>query len=142
MMMNENFKILAKYIKDMSSETPSTETYLFVKDNISKYQLGIKIDSKAIKNQLIEVNTNLRFEDKDNNKLKSYFEISYITIVKVDEKIKDKDVLQKIILCNVQKEIYNDLEKSMLNLLHNSGYEAISFDKKIDFDELYQKNFN
>tara|TARA_B100001175_G_scaffold296706_1_gene285832 strand:+ start:1641 stop:2063 length:423 start_codon:yes stop_codon:yes gene_type:complete len=140
--MNENFKILAKYIKDMSSETPSTETYLFVKDNISKYQLGIKIDSKAIKNQLIEVNTNLRFEDKDNNKLKSYFEISYITIVKVDEKIKDKDVLQKIILCNVQKEIYNDLEKSMLNLLHNSGYEAISFDKKIDFDELYQKNFN
>ena len=141
-MMNENFKILAKYIKDMSSETPSTETYLFVKDNISKYQLGIKIDSKAIKNQLIEVNTNLRFEDKDNNKLKSYFEISYITIVKVDEKIKDKDVLQKIILCNVQKEIYNDLEKSMLNLLHNSGYEAISFDKKIDFDELYQKNFN
>ena len=140
--MNENFKILAKYIKDMSSETPSTETYLFVKDNISKYQLGIKIDSKAIKKQLIEVNTNLRFEDKDNNKLKSYFEISYITIVKVDEKIKDKDVLQKIILCNVQKEIYNDLEKSMLNLLHNSGYEAISFDKKIDFDELYQKNFN
>ena len=141
-MMSENFKILAKYIKDMSSETPSTETYLFVKDNISKYQLGIKIDSKAIKKQLIEVNTNLRFEDKDNNKLKSYFEISYITIVKVDEKIKDKDVLQKIILCNVQKEIYNDLEKSMLNLLHNSGYEAISFDKKIDFDELYQKNFN
>jgi len=140
--MSENFKILAKYIKDMSSETPSTETYLFVKDNISKYQLGIKIDSKAIKKQLIEVNTNLRFEDKDNNKLKSYFEISYITIVKVDEKIKDKDVLQKIILCNVQKEIYNDLEKSMLNLLHNSGYEAISFDKKIDFDELYQKNFN
>ncbi len=140
--MSENFKILAKYIKDMSSETPSTETYLFVKDNISKYQLGIKIDSKAIKKQLIEVNTNLRFEDKDNNKLKSYFEISYITIVKVDEKIKDKDVLQKIILCNVQKEIYNDLEKSMLNLLHNSGYEAISFDKKIDFDKLYQKNFN
>ena len=92
--MSENFKILAKYIKDMSSETPSTETYLFVKDNISKYQLGIKIDSKAIKKQLIEVNTNLRFEDKDNNKLKSYFEISYITIVKVDEKIKDKDVFR------------------------------------------------
>tara|TARA_B100001057_G_scaffold274571_1_gene274817 strand:+ start:158 stop:580 length:423 start_codon:yes stop_codon:yes gene_type:complete len=140
--MSENFKILAKYIKDMSSETPNTETYLFVKDNISKYQLGINIDSKAIKSQLIEVNTNLKFEDKENSKLRSYFEISFITIVKVDEKIKDKNVLQKIVLCDVQKKIYDDLEKSMLNLLHNSGYEAISFEKKIDFDELYKKNFS
>lgn len=140
--MSENYKILAKYIKDMSSETPNTETYLFVKDHISKYQLDINIDSKAIKSQLIEVNTKMKFEDKKNNKLKSYFEVSYITIVKVDEKIEDKDILQRIVLCDVQKEIYNDLEKSMLNLLHNSGYPAISFEKKIDFDELYKKNFN
>ena len=140
--MSENYKILAKYIKDMSSETPNTETYLFVKDHISKYQLDINIDSKAIKSQLIEVNTKMKFEDKKSNKLKSYFEVSYITIVKVDEKIKDKDILQRIVLCDVQKEIYNDLEKSMLNLLHNSGYPAISFEKKIDFDELYKKNFN
>ena len=142
MTMSENYKILAKYIKDMSSETPNTETYLFVKDHISKYQLDINIDSKAIKSQLIEVNTKMKFEDKKSNKLKSYFEVSYITIVKVDEKIKDKDILQRIVLCDVQKEIYNDLEKSMLNLLHNSGYPAISFEKKIDFDELYKKNFN
>tara|TARA_B100001093_G_scaffold314817_1_gene300386 strand:- start:138 stop:560 length:423 start_codon:yes stop_codon:yes gene_type:complete len=140
--MSENYKILAKYIKDMSSETPNTETYLFVKDHISKYQLDINIDSKAIKNQLIEVSTKMKFEDKKSNKLKSYFEVSYITIVKVDEKIEDKDILQRIVLCDVQKEIYNDLEKSMLNLLHNSGYPAISFEKKIDFDELYKKNFN
>ena len=140
--MSENYKILAKYIKDMSSETPNTETYLFVKDHISKYQLDINIDSKAIKSQLIEVNTKMKFEDKKSNKLKSYFEVSYITIVKVDEKIEDKDILQRIVLCDVQKEIYNDLEKSMLNLLHNSGYPAISFEKKIDFDELYQKNFS
>tara|TARA_B100001057_G_scaffold123063_1_gene121907 strand:- start:2632 stop:3054 length:423 start_codon:yes stop_codon:yes gene_type:complete len=140
--MSENYKILAKYIKDMSSETPNTETYLFVKDHISKYQLDINIDSKAIKSQLIEVNTKMKFEDKKSNKLKSYFEVSYITIVKVDEKIEDKDILQRIVLCDVQKEIYNDLEKSMLNLLHNSGYPAISFEKKIDFDELYKKNFN
>ncbi len=142
MTMSENYKILAKYIKDMSSETPNTETYLFVKDHISKYQLDINIDSKAIKSQLIEVNTKMKFEDKKSNKLKSYFEVSYITIVKVDEKIEDKDILQRIVLCDVQKEIYNDLEKSMLNLLHNSGYPAISFEKKIDFDELYKKNFN
>ena len=140
--MNENYKILAKFIKDMSSETPNAETYLFVKDHISKYQLGINIDSKAIKSQLIEINTNMKFEDKEDNKLKSYFEISHITIIKVDEKITDKNILQKIILCDVQKEIYEDLEKSMLNLLHNSGYPAISFDKKVNFDDLYQKNFN
>ena len=141
-MMKKNYKILAKYIKDMSSETPNAETYLFVKDNISKYQLGINISSEAIKTQLIEVNTNLKFTDKENNKLKSHFEISYITIVKVDEEIKDKKVLQKIILCEVQKDIYEDLEKSMIELLHNSGYPAINFEKKIDFEELYKKNFN
>ena len=141
-MMKKNYKILAKYIKDMSSETPNAETYLFVKDNISKYQLGINISSEAIKTQLIEVNTNLKFTDKENNKLKSHFEISYITIVKVDEEIKDKNILQKIILCEVQKDIYEDLEKSMIGLLHNSGYPAVTFEKKIDFEELYKKNFN
>ena len=141
-MMKKNYKILAKYIKDMSSETPNAETYLFVKDNISKYQLGINISSEAIKTQLIEVNTNLKFTDKENNKLKSHFEISYITIVKVDEEIKYKNILQKIILCEVQKDIYEDLEKSMIELLHNSGYPAINFEKKIDFEELYKKNFN
>ena len=141
-MMKKNYKILAKYIKDMSSETPNAETYLFVKENISKYQLGININSEALKTQLIEVNTNLRFEDKENSKLKSHFEISYVTIVKVDEKIKDKNILQKIVLCDLQKDIYDDLEKSMIGLLHNSGYPAVSFEKKIDFEELYKKNFN
>ena len=140
--MTEKYKILGKYIKDMSSETPDAETYLFVKDNISKYQLGININSEALKTQLIEVNTNLKFEDKENSKFKSHFEISYITIIKVDEKIKDKNVLQKIVLCDVQKDIYEDLEKSMIGLLHNSGYPAVNFEKKIDFEELYKKNFN
>ena len=140
--MTEKFKILAKYIKDMSSETPNAETYLFVKDNISKYQLGINISSEAIKTQLIEVNTNLKFIDKENNKLKSHFEISYISIVKVDEEIKDKNILQKIILCDVQKEIYSEMEKALLNLLHMSGYSNIKFEKKIDFEELYNKKFN
>ena len=140
--MTKNYKILAKYIKDMSSETPDAETYLFVKDNISKYQLGININSEALKTQLIEVNTNLKFEDKENSKFKSHFEISYITIIKVSEEIKDKNILQKIILCDVQKDIYEDLEKSMVGLLHNSGYPAVKFEKKIDFEELYKKNFN
>ena len=140
--MTEKYKILGKYIKDLSGETKDIETYLFVKDNISKYQLGIDITSKALKNKMIEVNTKLKFEDKSQNQKKSYFEIVFSTIVRVNENIQDKKELQKIILCDVQIEIYPDLEKSLLDLLHNSGYPAIKFEKKIDFEKLYNQKFN
>ena len=140
--MTENYKILGKYIKDMSSETPDIETYLFVRDHISKYQLGIDINSKALKNKLIEINTTLKIEDKKENKKKSYFEIVFSSIVKIDEKIKDKKELEKIILCDVQNQIYPDLEKSLLDLLHNSGYPGIKFEKKIDFENLYNQRSN
>ena len=142
MTMTKNYKILAKFIKDLSSETPDAETYLFVKDNIAKYQLEIDITSKALKNQMIEVNTKLKFEDKENNTKKFYFEIIYATIIRLDDQIKEKKELEKIILCDVQIEIYSDLEKSLLDLLHNSGYPGIKFEKKIDFEKLYNQKFN
>ena len=140
--MTEKFKILAKFIKDASSETPDVDTYLFVKDNISKYQLNIDINSKAIKNKLIEVNITLKFEDKDPNEKKSYFEIIYTTIIKVDEDIKEKKDLEKIILCDIPTKIYPELEKSFLNLLHNSGHEDIKLEKKVDFYKVYNERFN
>ena len=140
--MNENYKILGKYIKDMSSETPDIETFMFVKDYISKYQLKIDINSKAVKNKLIEINTILKFEDKNENIKKSFFEIVFATIIKVADEIKEKKDLEKIILCDVQKDIYPDLETSFLNLLHNSGYPGIKFEKKIDFEKLYNQKFN
>ena len=142
MKMTKNYKILGKYIKDMSSETPDIETYLFVRDNISKYQLNIDIASKAVKNKMIEIITTLKFEDKSENNKRSFFEIIFATIISVSEENKNKKDLEKIILCDVQKEIYPDLENSFLNLLHNSGYPDIKFEKKIDFEELYKKNFN
>ena len=142
MTMTEKFKILAKYIKDMSSETPDIETFLFAKDNISKYQLNIDINSKPLKNKLVEINTTLKFEDKNTNNKKAYFEIVFATIVKIGDEIKDKSDLQKIILCDVQKEIYPNLENSFVNLLHNSGYPNIKFEKKIDFEKLYNEKFN
>ena len=141
-MMTEKYKILGKYIKDLSSETKDVETYLFVRDNIFKYQLGIDITSKALKNKMIEVNTIMKFEDKQENKKKSYFEINYATIVKVGENIKEKKDLEKIILCDVQIEIYPKLEKSLLDLLHNSGYPAVKFEKKVDFENLYNQRSN
>ena len=140
--MIEKYKILAKYIKDMSSETPDIETYIFVKDYISKYQLNIDINSKAIKNKMIEINTILKFEDKQSNKKKSYFEINYSTIIKIEEEIKEKEDLEKIILCDVQTEIYPELEKSLLNLLHDSGYPDVKFEKKVDFEQLYTQRLN
>tara|TARA_Y100000992_G_scaffold241266_1_gene172156 strand:+ start:638 stop:1063 length:426 start_codon:yes stop_codon:yes gene_type:complete len=141
-MMTEKFKILAKYIKDMSSETPDVETFLFVKDNISKYQLNIDITSKALKNKLIEVNTTMRFEDKEPNEKKSYFEVVFATIIKVDDEIKEKKDLERVILCDVQNKIFPELEKSFLNLIHNSGHPDIKLEKKIDFDKLYNEKFN
>ena len=120
--MTENFKILAEFIKDISSETPNIESYIYVKKNISKYQLNIDINSKPLKNKMIEVNTTLKFEDKEYNEKKSYFEIVYASVVKIDESVKDKKELEKIILCDVQNKIYPNLEKAFLNLLHNSGY--------------------
>tara|TARA_B100001769_G_C21855713_1_gene463657 strand:+ start:265 stop:687 length:423 start_codon:yes stop_codon:yes gene_type:complete len=140
--MTEKFKILAKYIKDMSSETPDIETFLFVKENISKYQLNIDIASKALKNKLIEVNTTLKFEDKEPNEKKSYYEIIYSTIIKVDNEIKEKRDLEKIILSEVPTRIYPDLERSFLNLIHNSGHPSIKLEKKIDFNKLYNERSN
>jgi len=140
--MTKKYKILGKYIKDMSSETPDIETYIFVRDYISKYQLNIDINSKALKNKMIEINTILKFEDKQNNKKKSYFEINYSTIIKVEEEIKEKKDLEKIILCDVQTEIYPELEKSLLNLLHESGYPNVKFEKKVDFEQLYAQRLN
>ena len=137
--MTENFKILAQYIKDMSSETPDVQTYLFAKENILKYSLDIDIKSKALKNKHIEVNTTLKFEDKEPNEKKSHFEIVYASIIKIEESVQDKKGLEKIILCDVQNKIYPNLEKVFLNLLHNSGFPEVKLEKKIDFDKLYSE---
>ena len=142
MTMTTKYKILGKYIKDLSSETPDTETYIFVRDRISKYQLGIDINSKALKNNMIEIDTKFKFQDKEESKRKSYFEILFSTIIRVNEDIKDKKELEKIVLCDVQNEIYPDLEKSLLDVLHNSGYPNVKFEKQVDFDALYKQKFN
>ena len=140
--MIESYKILGKYIKDISCETPDIETYIFVKDQISKYQLHIDITSKPLKNKMIQIETLMKFADKEESKKKSYFEINFATIVKIDDEIKEKKKLEKIVLCDVQIEIYTDLEKSLLDLLHNSGYPDIKFEKKINFEELYNQRLN
>ena len=137
--MTENFKILTEFVKDISSETPDVETYIFVKDTISKYHLDIAITSKPLKNKLIEVNTTLKFEDKELNQKKSHFEMTYASIVKIDEKVKNEKELKKILLCDVQNKISSNMQKIFLNMLHDSGFPEVKFDKKIDFNKLYEE---
>jgi len=140
--MSKNYEILGRYIKDMSSETPDVETYVYVRDYISNYKLNIDITSKPLKNKTIEINTILKFEDKETKKKKSHFEINFATVIKINENIRDKKELEKIILCDVQIEIYPNLEKSLLDLLHNSGYPDVKFEKKVDFEQLYNERLN
>ena len=141
--MTEKFEILTSFIKDLSSETPNVETFIFVRENINKYQLNIDINSKALKNRMIEVNTTLKFEDKEPNEKKSYYEIVYSTIIRVSDQVKEnKEEMQKIILCDVPSAIYPNLEKAFLNLIHDSGHPDIKFEKKVDFNKLYSERFN
>ena len=140
--MTESYKIMSKFIKDISGETPDFETYMYVKDFISKYQLNIEINSRPLKAQIIEVNTLLKFYDSQESKKKSYFEMTYTSIIKLQDEVKDKNIVQKIVLCDVQKEVFPEIEKALLSLLHTSGYPDVKFLKKIDFEELYKKNFN
>ena len=140
--MTKNYKILAKYIKDMSSETPDVDTFLFVKDNISNYSLNIDIKSKVLKEKIIQVETTLTYSDKDQNKKKSIFVMVYATVIKIDDGLKNNKELGKVVLCDLQNEIYPEIEKTFLNVLHGSGYPELNFQKKVDFDELYKKNQN
>ena len=140
--MTKKYKIIAKFISDMSSETKNVDTYIFVKDRITKYKLDIDISSKALKDKIVEVNTTIKFEDKEDVQKKSHFEIKFSTIVKIEEDIKEKNELEKILLCDVQEEISPEIEKSFLNLLHNSGFPGFEFEKKLNFQELYKQKTN
>ena len=142
MTMTENYKIIGKYIKDLSCETPDTETYIFVRENLSKYKLSIDINSIPLKNKMVEININLKFSDQENNKKKSYFELIFTTIIRILNDNIEKNQLEKIVLCDVPNIVYPDIEKSLLDLIHNSGYADFKIEKKIDFEILYKNKIN
>ena len=140
--MPDNFKIVAQFVKDISSETPNIETYFYVREFLKNYSLNINITSAPLKNRMIEINTQLTYLDKGSPKNKSHFEITYTSVVQIAESIKEKKVIEKIVLCDVQKEIYPKLEKIFTNLLSDSGYPGVKFEKKIDFENLYMQRLN
>jgi len=140
--MEKKYKILAKFIKDMSVETNNAETYIFVKDNIDKYSLTINIKSDPLKNKMIGVDTTFKFEDKNNNEFKSNFEMTFSTIIKLNNETKNKEELEKILLVEVQKENYPYMEKVFLNTIQDAGFDNFKIEKKIDFEELYKNKSN
>ena len=140
--MEKKYTVLAKFIKDMSVETKDAQTYLFVKENIKNYHLKISINSKALKNKMIEIDTGLNFEDKQGNEFRTNFEMTYTSIIKLNEVNIDKEKMEKIILIEVQNEIYPDMEKSFLDMVRNAGYDNFTIDKKINFETLYENRTN
>tara|TARA_B100001996_G_C18512328_1_gene535903 strand:- start:57 stop:479 length:423 start_codon:yes stop_codon:yes gene_type:complete len=140
--MNKKFEIVLEFIKDLSVETKDVETLVTVRNKINNYHLDINITSLALKNKMIEINTKLTFRDSANSLKKSHFEITYASVIKLNEKIQDKKEMEKIILCESQILIYPNLERIFLNVLKDSGFPEIKFEKKIDFKKLYEERSN
>ena len=140
--MTKKYEIILKYIKDLSVEIPNAETFIFSRENITKYTLGLNITTNPIKNETIEVITKLNYKDTKENKRKSYFEISYATVIKLKDKDIKKEQLEKLILCELQNEIYPELEKIFLQSIKDAGFPNMKLEKKIDFEKLYQQRLN
>ena len=140
--MTKKYEIVLKYIKDLSVEIPSAEAFIFSREYITKYSLGINITTKPLKDEMVEVITKINYKDPSENKRKSFFEILYATVIKITDKNLKKEELEKIILCDVQNEIYPELEKIFLNVIKNSGFPDLKLEKKVDFEKLYQQRLN
>ena len=140
--MEKKYRILGEFIKDISAETKDVESYIYTKENISKFKLFIDISTKPLKNKMAEVSISTKFKEADDNQKNSYFEMIYAVIVKIDENVNTKEVLEPIFLKEVPTEVYPKIEKIFLDLLSHSGYPNVKFESKVDFNELYKKRGN
>ena len=140
--MTKKYKILTEFAKDVSYETPDVETYLQTKDNILKYHLTLDINSKFLKNKMVEVNIISEFKETNLEKKKSNFEITYAAIIRIDENITDEQEMKKIVLSEVPNEIYPRLEDLFITLVNKSGFPEVKIEKKVDFEKLYKEKFN
>jgi len=138
--MTKNYKILTSYVKNISSKINDTESYIYLKDNIPKYSLGIDINSIPLKNNMAEVNIKLNFSNKSLIDQKAYFEMTHSTVVRIDESAVNKDDLKKIFLSDVPTEMYPEIEKKFFEIVKSIGYPDIQLEKRIDFKDLFEKN--
>ena len=140
--MTLKHEIILSYTKDLSVETPDAESLISARENISKYSLNFDLNSKFLKNKMIEIETKLTYQDKTKNKKKTYFEMIYATVVKIDEENPNKEDVKKFILCDLQIKIYPQIEKIFLEILKMSGFPDIQLNSRIDFNKLYNERKN
>ena len=140
--MTKKYKILTEFAKDISYETPDVETYLQTRDNILKYNLTLYINSKILKNKMIEINIISKFQETNLERKKSNFEITYTAIVRIDENVTDEKEMEKIVLSDVPNEIYPRLEDLFITLVNKSGFPEVKIERKVDFEKLYKEKFN
>ena len=139
--MTIKHKILLGYIKDLSVETPDPESLIIARENISKYSLNLDLNSKVLKNKMIEVYTKLTHENKISKK-KTYFEMTYATVVKIEEEKLNPEEIKKFILCDLQTQIYPQIQKTFLQILKLSGFPDLQLQGNIDFNKLYSGRKN
>ena len=138
--MTKNYKILTSYVKDVLSKISGTENYIYLKDNIPKYSIGIDINSLPLKNKMAEVNIKLTFDNKNEEDKKAYFEMTHTTVVRVEETAVNKDEIKKIFLSDVPSEMYPEIEKKFFEIVKSIGYPEIKLEKRINFKELFEKD--
>ena len=134
-----SYKIIAKFIKDVSFEIPSAQAYTMLEKEISKYNLNFDIKSKPFKNNIIEVNTILRITPNQEVKHKTLTEINYTCLASLDINLKDKKEIEKIVLIKIPTDIYPDLYETFTFLLKKAGIKNIDITKKVDFEKLYKE---
>ena len=142
MMTTKKYEIVLKYVIDLSVEIPNPDTFIFSREYITKYSLGINITTNPLKNEMIEIITKLTYKDPSENKKKSFFEILFSTVIKINDKSLKKEELERVILCDVQNEIYPELERIFLGIIRDSGFPDLKLEKKINFEQLYQQRLN
>ena len=140
--MEKKYRILGEFIKDISAETKNVESYIYTKENISKFKLFIDINTKPLKNKMAEVSISTKFKENNSNNNRGYFEMVYAVIVKIDEDVNTKEILEPIFLKEVPTEVYPKIEKILLDLLKHSGYPNVKFESKVDFYQLYKNRTN
>ncbi len=138
--MTKNYKILTSYIQNVSSSIKGTEDFIYLKDNIPKFSLGIDINTFPLKNNMAEVHMKLTFDDKNTKDKKAFFEMTHATVIRVEESAVNKDELKKIFLSQVPTDMYPEVEKKFFEIVKLIGYPEIKLGERINFQEQFEKN--
>ena len=137
-----NYKIVSKYIKDVSFEIAEAKSYFLLEKNIKNYTFVCDIKSKSIRDKIIQIDVSLRLEPLDKNSDKNvYVSVELSSIIQIEGDVK-KDELEKIVLIKVPTTVYPEIRNILIFLFEKSGFNKINIDHKIDFSKLYENRKN